>query len=642
MTLSKQLSLMISLIFLVIFTINFYTNLNNIREYLQIETEIHAQDTATSLGISLAPYILDETNPELKSYIEDIFRTSAGADSKVSYSRILLKDRYEKVLVDRTGQDDSALPPDWFTALFAMQSVTSESVIDAGWLPGGTIYVTIDPDMSYNKLWAQAIYFLKLTIVFLLVSIAALFGIIRLVLRPLGRIESLALEIADGEFNQIEKLPWTTDIRTVAIAMNMMSGKIEKVISNLNSRLEESSRKLSIDQLTGLEARPSFETNMKQLFMAQSKGFVLLLKIHNLGQFASQKSSEEVDEFIRLIARSSQDFLKQNQQDPKQVFRLLGSEFALIINVASKKDAETFSEKLLGELTKIGGALGKNDVANIGGIVFDPHGTTAAMLAAANEAYEKACQIGDNSYVIMESSANTHDMDEWISIVKDAIDHANVEISFAAQAYDLQNSSKLLIEEAMSKVLDKHGQPIAIGTFISIAEKIDRIADFDLLIINKVINHIKQHNVSYDIAINLSFESLANNTFKSHLFNLLKDNADIAAQLVFSVTAYGAAKDTQNFARFIDFAHRNGSKVILKRYESRFLSIDELKQFKLDYIRLARIYTENIGMDGEKRGLVEAIKEMGDLLDIKVIAEAVESDIDFDTVKEIGLAAASR
>jgi len=47
MTLSKQLMLLISLMFLAIFALNFYISINNIKSYLQVESEITAQDTAT-------------------------------------------------------------------------------------------------------------------------------------------------------------------------------------------------------------------------------------------------------------------------------------------------------------------------------------------------------------------------------------------------------------------------------------------------------------------------------------------------------------------------------------------------------------------------------------------------------------------
>ena len=57
MSLLKQLFILIAVIFLAIFTVNFITSVNNTRSYLEIEAEIHAQDTATSLGLSLSPHM---------------------------------------------------------------------------------------------------------------------------------------------------------------------------------------------------------------------------------------------------------------------------------------------------------------------------------------------------------------------------------------------------------------------------------------------------------------------------------------------------------------------------------------------------------------------------------------------------------
>ncbi len=635
MTLSKQLILLISFIFLVIFSINFYTSLNNIRGYLQVESEVHAQDTATSLGLSLSPYILDEDDTILSTMINAIF-------DRGYYLEIMLENRKGKELYRKTNPNSFEEIPEWFTNILPLQTSTAKSEIDAGWVKGGTVYVTINPGIGYLKLWEQGKKSLLFSAVTMAIFIAILIGILRLVLRPLARIEKLAMEISDGNFSKIEELPWTTEIRTVAISMNLMSGKIEKVISSLNNKLEESSKKMRVDELTGLEMRATFETEMKQRFMAGGKGFVFIIRIADLGQFASQQSSQKVDEFIKRFVLTIQKSLNTEGYSGELLYRFVGAEFGFFAEAADKAAADKLAGSILKSLAELGNEFEKTNVANIGGVIFDPHGTTAAMVSAATESYEKACLIGDNSFTVSESHGSGHNMDEWKQIVRAVIENRTVDINFSAQAYTLDDSPSLVLEEAMSQVKDAQGETLAIGTFISVAEKIGKITDFDMLVVHKVIDYIKANNIKHDVAINLSFTTLASNEFRSTLYKLLEENSSIASQMVFSVTAYGAAKDINSFTTFIDFAHRNGAKVILKRYESRFVSMEQVKQFKLDYIRLARVYTENIGMDTEKRNLVEAMKELGDLLDIRVVAEAVESDIDFDAVRQIGLDAASR
>ena len=637
MSLSKQLMLLISLIFLVIFTVNFYTSVSNIRDYLQIESEIHAQDTATSLGLSLSPYILDEDDTILETMINAIF-------DRGYYLEILLLNRHDKELVKKTNPKSFEQVPQWFTEMLPMETVTVKSEIDAGWVKGGTVFVTIHPGFGYLKLWEQAKESLTYSVISLVFFIGILILILRLVLSPLAKINSLAMSIADGNFDTIKKLPWTRDIRNVAVSMNLMSGKIEKVIKNLNAKLENAGKRLRVDELTGLEMRSTFETEMKQRFMANHKGFIFIIRIDQLGDFASKESSTTVDEFIKGFVKSIRDALSDLSMSGEFLYRIVGAEFVLIADCNDDKAAGQLCEKILANLKKLGEEFDKEEVAHIGGIAFDEHGTTASMISAATEAYEKARLIGSNSFAISQGGENARTADEWKSLVADVIDNQRIAINYAAQAFSLIDGQEqqLLLEEAMAGATDSEGQVLPIGTFISVAENIGKILQFDTDVVKKVIDYIKGESIDHDVAVNLSFTSLASNDFRSDLYKLLQDNQDACQQLVFSVTAYGAAKDINAFASFIDFAHRNGAKVMLKRFESRFISMDEVKQFKLDYIRLARVYTENIGSDSEKRRLVEAMRELGELLDVKVVAEAVESDSDYEAVKEIGLSAASR
>jgi XTP/dITP diphosphohydrolase len=61
MSLSKQLYIIISIIFFMIFTGNFIISVKNTKEYLETESITKAQDTATLLGMSLKNLLKDKT-----------------------------------------------------------------------------------------------------------------------------------------------------------------------------------------------------------------------------------------------------------------------------------------------------------------------------------------------------------------------------------------------------------------------------------------------------------------------------------------------------------------------------------------------------------------------------------------------------
>ncbi len=72
MSLSKQLYLIISVIFFAIFVGNFIISVKNTKEYLEIESATKAQDTATSIGMSLKPLIGDKKDSEIETVIKAI------------------------------------------------------------------------------------------------------------------------------------------------------------------------------------------------------------------------------------------------------------------------------------------------------------------------------------------------------------------------------------------------------------------------------------------------------------------------------------------------------------------------------------------------------------------------------------------
>jgi EAL domain-containing protein (putative c-di-GMP-specific phosphodiesterase class I)/GGDEF domain-containing protein len=439
-------------------------------------------------------------------------------------------------------------------------------------------------------------------------------------------------------------VPWTAEIRNVAVSMNLMSGKIEGVIRSLNARLEEVGDRMRLDEVTGLEMRATFETEMKQRFMSDGKGFVFLVRIDELGEFASTHSNAEVDAFIKGFVGAVRKALDDRNLTGDFLYRIVGAEFILLAECQDQAAAVALCERIMEHLGELGDQVGKDNIAHVGGVPFDPQGTTASMVSAATEAYEKARLIGPNSYAINEQGSNAHDLDTWKKLVAEIIDEQRFEVDFTAQAYALAEgeTDTLVIEEAMARVEDHDHEPLPIGTFVSVAETIGRIHAFDMAVVRLVLEYIGASNLDHDVAVNLSFASLASNEFRSGLYDLLQQNDRAAQHLVFSVTAYGATRDLAAFRSFIDFAHRNGAKVILKRFEPRFIPMDDINKYHLDYIRLARVFTEGLGSNAEKRRLVEALKQLGELLDIHVVAEGVLDDDDYRVVREIGLTAASR
>jgi EAL domain-containing protein (putative c-di-GMP-specific phosphodiesterase class I)/GGDEF domain-containing protein len=632
MSLSKQLLLLISVLFLLIFGVNFTISLDKIRDYLQVEALVHAQDTATSLGLSLSPYMVNPHDPILATMIQAIYDMGY-------YREIRLTDVDGQTLVLLNDSRIFEEVPRWFIDRLPMETATATSEISSGWNIAGRLQVTTHPGYAYLQLYQQMLDALYYSLAALTLSVLLLFLLLRFTLRPLRTIDRQAQAIAAGSFARIATLPWTTEVRNVALSMNQMSGKIEGVIGHLNQRLDALGQRLLLDEVTGLYKKTHFETDMERLFGGE-EGYVVSIALDAFAELARRLGETATDALLRnlaeaLVARAAAE------QPEARGYRFHGAEFALVLPGLSATHADPFARALQETLREVGEHHGRADIAHIGITPFGPLGTPGGILAAARDACQQARLIGANSYFIRQGQAEGRSREQWRELVFDLIDQRRYEISYIGQVEDLRHGS-LLMEEAFTRVFDEAGHPVPIGVFVSMAERFDRIADLDRGVIERVVARILAARVTHGVEINLAMATLRRLDFRTWLGEFLRRQPALAGQLIFSVTAYGVAKDPALFQDFIRFARGLGARVLLKRYEPQFVSVEAVKTMRPDFIRLARDLTAGISSDEGKRTLVEAIRQVGDLLDILIVAESVQSRSDLEIVREIGLPGASR
>jgi len=619
-----------------IFSLNFVLSVNNIRSYLEGESQVHAQDTATSLGLSLSPYMVDVNDPIIETTMNAIFDMGY-------YQQVKLVDVDNKPLVTLVNNDQFEGVPQWFVELIPMETATAESEISSGWSIAGVVYVTINPSYAYLKLYEQAQSSFYFSLVAFVLSITLLMLVLRVTLSSLKRIEQMAVTIAKGQFETIEKIPWTTEVKNVTTSMNMMSRKIEGAISNLNTKLEVIGKRLHQDDLTGLNKKSSFETDMTTLFSAEQdvEAYVFVIKIDSLAAMVKELSNESIDQFLKDFANVLKNMEKQYDQEMISSYRFFGSEFVLLIRHADFERVEQVAKRLSIAFAEVGEKYKKRDIAHIGVVAFNPVDTMEGMLLAGNEAYEQAQLIGANSYYIRTGKDQAKDIAEWKSLVFSIVENEEYKVSYVG-ATDSFQTNQLLMEEAFTQGVDNKGEVIAIGTFVSIAEKFAKIVELDKGVTSRVIEYINEGQLSQSVAINLSTRTIKDSSFRVWLSKIIKQNQAVSAQLVFSISAYAIAKDMVVYKEFIAYVHHLGAKVMIKRFETQSMTPDMAKELKPDFIRLARDIGNGISTDEGKKAFVETMQGIGELLDIGILAENVTADNDYACIKAIGISGASR
>lgn len=629
MSLSKQLLILISLIFFIIFSTNFVLSMSNIKSYLEVESEIHVQDTATSLGLSLSPYMTNDKDPIIRTMMNAIFDMGY-------YKEMNLVDVEGNVLVALTASDKIEGVPSWLVSVVPMKVSRAVSEISSGWNISGTLSVTTNPGYGYLKLYEQGKETLQYSLIIFLIAIGFLIITLRFTLRPLRAIQKQANDISAGNFTVIADLPWTLEVKNVAQSMNSMSLKIGAIIARLNSKLASLSENLKRDPLTKLLNQATFNVNLKEILSMRQSGYAALIKFDDLASISKSHGNDAVNQLLINFAKLLNNL--QQSEPRSSVYRLYGSEFALLCPTLDKGEMMKLAESLKLVIADLGQQYNIDDLVHMGIIRFERSSDFNKLSPAMIEAYEQARKIGHNAYFIQEDSISSMSELDWKSTINSVIDNNMPEIMLTSDAYNYDGDTPVkVMEEAFTLVKDSVGNALSIGTFFSMAQEFDLEEKLDRCIVNKIITLLEETQQSVPVTVNLSMTSVSSTSFGAWLKSRIEHSLISPKILVFSVTAYSAVKDITAFANFSVFIKSLGASTILKRYSSDIIAIDLLKELHIDYIRLARDLTRDIGSNSNKSDLLDIMHEVSNLLDIKVITEDVTNDEDFEYVKKSGI-----
>ena len=222
MSLTKQFSIGFLVVLMLVFFGTVYINVNSFRTYIEDQLNSHAQDTATSLGLSISPYVGDEsTLPIVETMVNAIFDSGY-------YQSIVLKDMDGTVLLAKENPPAPQSVPDWFRELFPLQPPVAETEINSGWNIAGTMTVKSHPDKGYAQLWQNAQDTFRFTLLLFIIGSALLYAVLRIIITPIFAVVSASERISARDFSEIDDVPKTKKLNLMVRAINKMAGILNK------------------------------------------------------------------------------------------------------------------------------------------------------------------------------------------------------------------------------------------------------------------------------------------------------------------------------------------------------------------------------------------------------------------------------
>ncbi len=408
---------------------------------------------------------------------------------------------------------------------------------------------------------------------------------------------------------------------------------------------EETIRKNAFfDGLTELPNRSLFADRLDSSLNRRKRGkkedfAVLFLDLDGFGVVNDGLGHEQGDKLITEIARR----LEKTVRPDDTVSRFSGDIFAVLLDpVDGMTGAILACQRILTAIEEPL-QLGEQEV-NISasvGIVLN-HGnyqTADEMIRDADTALHRAKLDAKGSYVIFDN-AMYKDVKRFLER-KSSMQKAILDGSFEVHYQPIVDvsSGKLTSMEALVRWPHPEEGMISPAEFIPIAEETGLILPLGEWVLRTVCKQIKQWNLEghddFRVAVNLSARQFENN-IPGLVEQILVESGISASSLGLEITEGVAMKNVEQNIRMLEELKALGVNISIDDFGTGYSSLAYLKRFPLHTLKIDRSFIKDITQNLDDREITKAIVAMGQSLNLKVLAEGVETSSQLEILRSFG------
>ena len=190
----------------------------------------------------------------------------------------------------------------------------------------------------------------------------------------------------------------------------------------------------------------------------------------------------------------------------------------------------------------------------------------------------------------------------------------------------------------MLRVLDEDNSFIPAGIFIPVAKRLGLIQALDGLVVSEVMTRIARGaGDGLPVAVNLFPSSILDNAFNDWLDGELTRQPQVAARMIFEVSEYGAVEDVSRLKSWVDRIRSTGAKTSIDHFGKGFSSFGYLCETRIDYLKIDGSFISDIQDNKDHKFFVESVIKIAHSLDIRVVAETVETDQEIAALTTLGI-----
>lgn len=607
-----------------------WVSIDTTRTYLNEQMKSHAQDAATSVGLSISPYMDDDNSMIVETMIVAIFDSGY-------YQKVSLADVDGNIVISHENNRIIDGVPTWFINFFELTPPIMSTEVNNGWEIGGVLSFQSHVGSSYEKLWQHAKNNFYSSLLIVLFSFFVAHLILRSVLNPLSQVEAQAISVSKKNFTFIKKLPMTRELKTVINAMNIMVSNTQASFDLVTKQANKLTNELFIDDLTQLGNRRAFESQLKisindmQPNDSATLGFVQLHSLQNINTELGYKAGDDyVCQAAQLLTDQLSVFIGA------KVYRISGGSFFFTIDNVGE-EVRQLCKNINNEFSLLNSAYYESGFGKLVASTYNNTETLSVLLSKLDTLLTQENSATPLGEVYSDNNIQTpYGFREWSALIDNLVKTNHIEFTFQpivllANNSTIDNSTidnavnndDVLYYELFSKFLH-NDEIVANNQLYSMAERTNKSQKLDELVLSKL---ACLTNVTLDskIAINLTHQSLHSAGFKLWLADFIEQNRSNLPHLVFEINEEAILASIDSSMHFIQFVKSLGIEVCIDRFGASFTSFKYLKGLDVDYLKIDGAYIHELEEHLENKSFIQAVTQIGHSVGIKILTSHVES-----------------
>ncbi len=430
-------------------------------------------------------------------------------------------------------------------------------------------------------------------------------------------------------------------VRLLAKKSQMMV--IIRDISEPHRSAELIRRQAHFDSLTALPNRFLSLDRLSQILMEVQKNHVkaavFFLDLDDFKKVNDSLGHEVGDKLLIEAAHRLQQALKKNDT----VGRLGGDEFIVLISsLDDESDALVIADRLLKAFRKPFKLEGRDLILTLSiGIAISPKDGTSAsvLLRNADTAMYQAKALGRNtsSFFTPQMNVAMRRRFEIEEQMHGALERNEFELYYQPQI-DVKTNT-IIGAEALLRWHNIVLGEITPDEFIPIAEQTGLIAPIGVFVINQALRFLNEwqtvNNQQYTMAVNLSPRQFRDPELVNIIIHALNENTISNECLELEITEGVLMDGLTSIREALLQIDELGIKLSMDDFGTGYSSLSYLREYPFDVLKIDRSFIAGITDNKADCNLVKAAIAMSHSLEIKVVAEGVETKEQLDLLNEL-------